>query len=97
MIIAIVIAYSIAEVYYMDFVVEVEKVLQRLLRFPIRIPKPFSCRECMTFWTCLFWLLHCGCYWAYAIAFALLCMYIGSALLGIRVYIYDKFFKKIAE
>ncbi len=41
--------------------------LTKVLKTKARVPKPFSCSLCMTWWTCFFWLLFKGeLTWAYA-------------------------------
>lgn len=39
------------------FVDEIEKVLGKWLNCKVRIPKPFSCSLCMTWWTSLIYII----------------------------------------
>ena len=39
------------------FIPELESVLSKSLRFKVRIPKPFSCSLCLTWWTALLYLV----------------------------------------
>lgn len=34
-----------------------DNFLTKILKTKARVPKPFSCSLCMTWWTCFFWLL----------------------------------------
>lgn len=44
-----------------------DTLLSKVLKTKARVPKPFSCSLCMTWWTCFFWLLFKGeLSWAYA-------------------------------
>ena len=41
-------------VFYSGFPAEIESIISKRLKFgTFRIPKPFGCQLCMTFWTCL--------------------------------------------
>ena len=43
-----------------------DNFLTKVLKTKARVPKPFSCSLCMTWWTCFFWLLVKGeLTWAY--------------------------------
>lgn len=44
---------------YSGFVPEIEGYVTKMLnsRIPLRIPKPFSCGLCMTFWTSIIYLI----------------------------------------
>lgn len=37
-----------------------DNFLTKVLKTKARVPKPFSCSLCMTWWTCFFWLLFKG-------------------------------------
>lgn len=89
MIDAILIAYVVAEVYASGFVDDVERVVSKLLRMPLLLPKPFGCRECMTFWLCLIALLVNGYGLLLSMALALVCRFIGNVLVNIRFTIFD--------
>lgn len=44
-----------------------DTLLSKVLKTKARVPKPFSCSLCMTWWACFFWLLFKGeLSWAYA-------------------------------
>lgn len=45
--------------YHTGFVDDIEDMIKRRVRF-FRIPKPFSCPLCMTWWTNLIYVLVCG-------------------------------------
>lgn len=47
---------------YSGFIEEADKILTKVLKskFPLHIPKPFSCSLCTTFWVGLFYLLVAG-------------------------------------
>lgn len=89
MIDAILIAYVVAEVYASGFVDEVERNASKLLRMPLLLPKPFGCRECMTFWLCLIALLVNGYGLLLSMALALVCRFIGNVLVNIRFTIFE--------
>lgn len=41
-------------VFYSGFPREMEEILSKAVKFgKFRLPKPFSCALCLTFWTCL--------------------------------------------
>lgn len=42
---------------YSGFIESIEASLKRYFKAPIKIPKPFSCSLCMTFWVSLIYLL----------------------------------------
>ena len=42
------------------FIDEMETILSKLLKGKARVPKPFSCSLCMTWWTGLIYLLIIG-------------------------------------
>lgn len=88
MIDAILIAYVVAEVYASGFVDEVERNVSKLLRMPLLLPKPFGCRECMTFWLCFVALLVNGYGLLLSMALALVCRHIGNVLVNIRFTIF---------
>lgn len=89
MINAILIAYITAEVYASGFVDAVNDALSKWLRMPILLPKPFGCRECMTFWLCFIAMLIGGYGVLVSAAFALLCRYIGGVLVNVRFTIFE--------
>ena len=42
------------------FVENMETLLTRVLGYKVRIPKPFSCSTCMSFWTSIFYTMFTG-------------------------------------
>lgn len=53
---------SVFIVDYSGFIEEMESLLTKKLRspLPLRIPKPFSCSLCLTWWISVIWLLVSG-------------------------------------
>ena len=45
------------------FIPSLESGLSRLFGFKVRIPRPFSCALCMTFWTGMVYILFTGWSW----------------------------------
>lgn len=45
------------------FIPSLESGLARLLKFKVRIPRPFSCSLCMTFWLGIIYILFTGFSW----------------------------------
>ena len=53
---------SVFIIDYSGFIEEADKILTKVLKskFPLHIPKPFSCSLCTTFWVGLIYLLVAG-------------------------------------
>ena len=45
-------------IFYSGFPYEFEKIVSKRLKFgQFKLPKPFSCPLCMTWWTCLIYII----------------------------------------
>lgn len=53
---------SVFIIDYSGFIEEADKILTKVLKskYPLHIPKPFSCSLCSTWWTGLIYLLIAG-------------------------------------
>lgn len=55
------IALIITGIFYSGFPSEIESMISKRLKLgTFRIPKPFGCQLCSTFWACLIWGLIFG-------------------------------------
>lgn len=55
------IAFIVVAVFYSGFPSEIESMIDRRVKFgTFRLPKPFSCQLCMTFWCTLIYIICTG-------------------------------------
>ena len=70
------------------FIGDMEGALGKWLGCRVRIPKPFSCSFCMSFWANLFYSIFCGHltigFLAYALSLSVLTPVMASAVWGVR-------------
>lgn len=45
---------------YLHFFDEIKPILSKIVGFPIKIVKPFSCSVCLTFWSGIIYSIICG-------------------------------------
>ena len=69
----------VAAVFYSGFPMEIESIANNFMKKKgsvgkFRLPKPFSCSLCMTFWTCLIWGL---CVYGFSLTNVLLALVAG--------------------
>lgn len=77
------------------FIGEIEHSLSKWLKIKAKIPKPFSCSTCMTFWTGLIYLLITGNLSLLTISLTLFIALMTTVTSGVIILVRDLFLKII--
>lgn len=76
------IAFIITGVFYSGFPYEIEEIISKRLKFGrFRIPKPFGCQLCLTFWCTLLYIIIIG---AFSFPNMLLCLILALSTSAIE-------------
>ena len=84
------IALIVTGVFYSGFPREIEEIISSRLKVgKFRIPKPFGCQLCMTFWSCLIWGLIFGPVNLYMVLAALVAGLSTSVIENVYMLVFD--------
>ena len=84
------IALIVTGVFYSGFPREIEEIISKKIRFgKFRLPKPFGCQLCSTFWACIIWGMIFGPVNLYMVLASLIAGLSTSVIENIYMLVFD--------